>query len=194
MGPGPSRDAVLTAYAKSLIRIKARQLCCKTGFRASDREDMEQELTLRLLRKGEKYDPTRGASLDTFAHRVIDSSVKELLRDRRRLKRAAGLRAHSLDQSLGGAEPVTGKHIVDVRDQRRRLGTSPDDPTAALETDEAVKKALSAMPTEVRVLAERLKHVTVAEVAREMGTSRRQVYNAIEQIRRHFQAHGLGDG
>ena len=46
MGPGPARDAVLTAYARMLINKKARQLCRKPGFSRSDQEDPAE---LRLV-------------------------------------------------------------------------------------------------------------------------------------------------
>lgn len=67
--PPAAPDAALTPYAKSLIAFKAKQLCRKPGFGRCDEDDLVQDLTLCLLEKGDRYDPSRGASIDTFAIR-----------------------------------------------------------------------------------------------------------------------------
>ena len=46
-----TRPAILTDYAKNLIRIKACQLSCRPEFSRSDRDDITQELWLHLLSK-----------------------------------------------------------------------------------------------------------------------------------------------
>jgi len=42
-------------YAVQLIKYKARQLVGRVGFTESDRDDLEQELMLDLLRRLPKY-------------------------------------------------------------------------------------------------------------------------------------------
>src|SRR5687768_10267714 len=113
MGPGPDRAhaAVLTAFARSLIRIKANQLCRKPGFRACDRDDIAQDLTVAVLKKAHLYDPARGAAT-TFAARVIESTARQILRDRGRIKRAPGFYARSLET---GTTKVGGRHVP-IRD------------------------------------------------------------------------------
>jgi len=68
------RDRVLTEYAESSIRVKARQLTRRPEFNRSDREDLEQELWLALLSQAGQYDPKR-ASLHTFIDRVVASAA-----------------------------------------------------------------------------------------------------------------------
>src|SRR4051794_20232710 len=100
MGPGPAPrggDARISAYAQALIKLKARQLSAKPGFRASDEPDLEHDLAVALLNQIDRYDPDRRASRDTFANRVVESAAKMILRARRRVKRAAGFRAKRLE-------------------------------------------------------------------------------------------------
>ncbi|MCW2901494.1 MAG: hypothetical protein JWO67_3759, partial [Streptosporangiaceae bacterium] len=176
MGPGPARDAVLTAYAKSLIAFKAKQLCRKPGFSRSDEEDFVQDLTLALLEKRGRYDPSRGASPDTFANRVVISKVKMILRDRRRTKRAAGFTAASLDcDTTAGADGPAPLSQLMTGDDRARRGTSgPPDPLASLERREALEAALASLPPDLAAVAERLRGRSANAAAVELGISRRR--------------------
>jgi RNA polymerase sigma-70 factor (ECF subfamily) len=189
MGPAPTPGAVLTAYARIVIKSKARQLSRRSGFSRSDEEDLVQELTLRLLEKEHLYDPARGATLDTFADRVITSSVKMILRDRRRLKRAAGFTAVSLESTtviIDGRPVYLTEAVGDVDLTRVTLAKRHGpDPAADL------AELLDGLPPELVDVAYRLQDGTVASVARDMGTSRRQVYAAMARIRQHFQDTGL---
>ena len=77
MGVDNSGDGI-DLSAAGLIRFKARQLVGKAGFTASDREDIEQELILDLLRRLPKYDPKR-AQRNTFIARVVEHRVATLI-------------------------------------------------------------------------------------------------------------------
>ena len=197
MGVQPTPDAgaaCLTAYARSLIRYKACQLCRRPGFSRSDAEDLAQDLTLALLRKAHLYDPARGASYDTFADRVIDSAARMILRARRQLKRAPGFAAQSLDT---GTADVRGRHVPladRVADTDPRTGRAADGgpDTPGGDDAEAVARALAGLPPHLLAVAERLKHGSVASAARDLGVSRRRVYAAVALIRRRFEGAGLG--
>src|SRR6188768_2408047 len=99
MGPGPARDALLaSARIRSVIRFKSYRICHTPGFRRSERLDVEQELLMALVRKAHRYSPERGASLETWASRVLDTEALMLVRDRHRMKRAGGFFTRSLDR------------------------------------------------------------------------------------------------
>lgn len=189
MGPARTPGAVLTAYARIVINSKARQLSRRSGFSRSDEEDLVQELTLRLLEKEHLYDPARGATLDTFADRVITSAVKMILRDRRRLKRAAGFTAVSLESTtvIVDGRPVYLTEAVGDADLARVTLAKRHGPDPAADLAEL----LDGLPSELVDIAHRLQDGTVASVARDLGTSRRQVYAAMARIRQHFQDTGL---
>ncbi len=185
MPDGPARDAVLTAYASSLIRVKTRQLSRKPGFRRSDEDDLVQELTIALIEKSHLFDPTRGAA-STFADRVIRTKVAMLLRDRSRLKRAAGLRAQSLESGVSHSDNTSLWDSL----------TSNANEWEAVEQGDlkvAIARAIESLPADLQEISRRLKTDAVAAVARDMRISRRQVRNAVERIRAHFVNQGFGD-
>lgn len=200
MGPGPARGgadgAPLSPYVLSLIQRKAKQLCRRRGFRSADRKDLIQELTARLLAKTGKYDPGRGASLNTFANRVIESAVRMLLRDAVRQKRAAGLAAASLD---GGSviidgQPVPLTEVVSDADRERVTGGALAPRTTATELADAVEQALSPLPPFVVEVARQLQVGNASAACKALGVSRRKVYAAIAMIRERLEAAGLGPG
>ena len=188
-----ARNALLTAYAQSLIKFKARQLSRKPGFSRSDEEDVSQELTAHLLTQAGLYDPKRG-SANTFADRVIKSAIAMLLRDRRRQKRAAGFTAQSLEQTYVRQDQgiASLRDVLGLADLYRRTGAGDDDERRA-ETVAAVIEAFQSLPPDLQDLCRRLIDGTAASAARELGISRRQFRNAIERVRHHFEASGLED-
>ena len=192
MTPARTPGAVLTTYAQILIKTKARQLCRRSGFGRSDEEDLVQELTLRLLEKEHLYDPSRGATLDTFADRVITSAVQMILRDRRRLKRAAGLTAISLDTTpvMDEGDPVFLIETVTDTDQQRVTLNRRDhlsDEDRAL-----VREVVEGLPEELREVPGRMLETAgnISAVGRGRRVSRRQVYAALHRIEPHFTKAG----
>jgi RNA polymerase sigma-70 factor (ECF subfamily) len=187
-----AHDADLPAYAQSLIRVKARQLMRRTGFSRSDEEDLRQELTVRLVQYLPKFDPGR-AGQNTFIARVVDSSVKMILRDRKRQKRAAGFVARSLDATVGvyQGRPITGGDLVNEADQGRRLGREAEPQVVRIDRRLAVSGVLANMSPKLREVCQRLMSGTEASVARDLGVSRHWMQSAIVQIRKRFEAAGL---
>lgn len=187
-----TRNAVLTAYAQSLIRFKAKQLTRKPGFSRSDEEDVAQDLTAHLLAQAHHFDMKRG-SANTFADRVIRSAIAMMLRDRRRQKRAAGFVSQSLEQtSVPQDRDARLRDVLEAADLARRTGAD-DDAERLSETLGAVVEAFQSLPEELQDVARLLMQGSAVAVARDLGISRRQVRNAIERIRRHFEAEGLGN-
>jgi RNA polymerase sigma-70 factor, ECF subfamily len=193
MGTGPARDAVLTAYAQSLIRFKAKQLSRKPGFSRSDEDDVAQELTAHLLARAHLFDPSR-ASANTFAARVIQSAIAMLLRDRRRLKRAAGFAAQSLERTFVEQDQgmTSLREAIGALDLGRRTGADSEEGRRAEAVTDFVE-VFQAMPPDLQDLCQRLIDGSEASVARDLGISSRQVRQALERIRNHFRAAGLGD-
>jgi len=186
-----NRSDVLDGYVHRLIRIKARQLLRHRGFSRSDLDDLVQELTLRLWRQVTRFDPTR-ASFHTYAAHVLDSCAATIVRERRRLKRAAGLQTQSVDSTLinRGAQTLPLADLLSEADlYRRRGGSSPRERQRWTDLSQAV----AGLPPELRDLCRRLMSATPTSVARDLGVTRRQVRNAIALIRRHLEKAGLED-
>jgi RNA polymerase sigma-70 factor (ECF subfamily) len=167
-------------YAVRLIRWKARQLAGTAGFTESDREDIEQELTLDFLKRLPHHDPAR-STLEAFAAGVVDHKVASIIERRQAQKRDWRRVGPSLNDAV---------HAGD--DGARELGDSipaADGPDADLAIDLA--EALAALPPELRDLCERLSRWTVTEVARQEGVSRRTIHRRMAEIRRRFVESGL---
>lgn len=186
------RGAVLGAYTQKLIRIKARQLIRTPWFERYEREDLQQELLLYVLKHIGKFNPDK-AKLTTFISRIVDSHAAMLVRDRRRAKRAPGFFARSIEtlQENVTEEPVSGAGVLADDDALRRLGLAAGDPQATRELRAAIARVIASLPSPLAEVCAGLVDGNVASVARELGISRRQVGNAIAELRRRFTAAGL---
>ncbi len=194
MGDESLRSAVLGAEAQRIIRTKARQLIRTPWFATSEREDVQQELTLHVLRHIEKFDSKKGR-LAAFIQQIVESHSAMLLRDRKRAKRAPGFYARSIETLREGVtdDPVSGSGAVSEADARRRLGLPDADSQESLELRAAIARVIAGLPSDLADVWDRLVRGNVASTARELGISRRQVRNALEEIRRRFAAAGLDE-
>ena len=193
MGVDNSDDGI-DPYAAGLIRFKARQLVGKAGFTASDREDIEQELTLDLLRRLPKYNPKR-AQLNTFIARVVEHRVATLIeaqkagiRDYRRCRYSLNDRFEDEDGRL-----VERVDTFDQEDYLLRTGAQsrPSEETNALAVD--VAAVLEELPRELHNLCWRLMAETVSEISRDTGVPRGTIYESIKKLREIFEDAGLRD-
>lgn len=189
-----AQNAVLTDYAHTLIRFKARQLSRSCGFTRSDQDDLEQDLWTVLLSQAEAFDPDR-ASIDTFIDRVVNSAVLMILRDRRRQKRANGFHTHSLDTPPQRSGPSTAAAGADLtaEDRCRHRGAAPVNESQLAEDHKAAQHALSQMPSELREVCRRVMGGSISSAARELGRSRRQIRNVLAEARAYFERAGFGD-
>jgi len=174
---GTSKQITLDEYATTLIRLKARQLIGKYGFTRSDREDLEQELTLDLLMRLGHFDASKGQPA-TFVRLVVDRRVASLIRERKSLARDYRRARHSLDEL---SDEIGDGNLTEpaVDDQHER----------DLAIDMA--EALDTLSDVQRSIAESLRDDPLTEVAREHHCSREAMRRHAEQIRRHLARRGL---
>ena len=191
MGVDNSDDGI-DPYAARLIRFKARQLVGKAGFTASDREDIEQELILDLLRRLPKYNPKR-AQLNTFIARVVEHRLASLIEAQK-----AGIRDYrrcrcSLNECFEDADGRSVERVdtFDQEDYLLRTGAQsrPSEELNRLAID--VAAVLETLPPELRELCRRLKAETVTEISRDTGVPRGTIYESIKKLREIFKDAGL---
>jgi len=194
MATQTARDVVLSQYASSLIRCKARQLCRRPDFSRSDEDDLKQEMTLHLLLQTRHFDPRRGA-MNTFINRVVNSCVAMILRDRRRVKRLVDGDLLSLERTMVqvNGTSIPASEAISEEDLSRRSGAGAVSDAARREDIEAIQTALGNLCPQHRDLCRRLTAGTVTSVARDLGTSRRQIRRALDVIRPHFLQAGFGN-
>jgi RNA polymerase sigma-70 factor, ECF subfamily len=193
VGPLSCEDGVPTIdqFTIHLIRRKACQLIRYSGFSRSDREDIEQELRLKLVKQLARYTPQRGHR-HAFVKAVVERHVASLLRDRRATKRDHR-RICSLHVlvDIGDDEKIELAQSIGQRElnaQRHRHPRS-DEELAQLTQDMA--EVIAKLPDELRNLAERLKTQTRSEIARDTGIPRTSRNESIRRLRRRFENTGL---
>jgi RNA polymerase sigma factor (sigma-70 family) len=169
---------VLQGFARSIIRRKARYVARCDGFTAQDVRDIEQELRLRLLQNLPQFDPDQG-HINVFITMVVKRSVAMLLRERGAKKRVAAVRSlDTLTNDIG--EPA---ELLDHRDDGRSAERS--------DLAHDLAEVLTALPDELRELAERLKVQSVTQAARDMNVPRTSLLRQVDRLRRCFEDAGL---
>jgi RNA polymerase sigma-70 factor (ECF subfamily) len=190
--PHDDKPADLDPIAKEIIRRKSRYLKRRGGYSVSDLPDLEQELSLHLLKRMQMYDP-RKAEWETFVSAVLTTWGANCLRDRYAAKRDPR-RLHSLPTTTETGQNESGPAEVMLSEQAHdaRLGRHRRSAQGQVELQLDVQEALGRLPEDLRSIAECLKHNLPAEVARELGLPRTTLYELIARICRRFQRMGLG--
>ena len=184
----------INPYAARLIRYKARRLIGQAGFTASDREDIEQELILDLLRRLPKYNPKR-AQRNTFIARVVEHKIATLIeaqkagiRDYRRCRCSLSDRFEDEDgRSVERAETFYQEDYL----LRTGAQSRPSDDLSTLAID--VTAVLEGLPPELHNLCWRLMAETVSEISRDTGVPRGTIYESIKKLREILEDAGLRD-
>jgi RNA polymerase sigma factor (sigma-70 family) len=152
-------------------------LVSRAGFTSQDREDLEQELILRLLQSLHLFDPGQ-AHRNVFVTTVIERAVAMILRERLAKKRDSGV-VRSFDQ--GQTKAGTSPEPVDPR---------PSD-QEAFDLASDLAEVLARLPDDLRALAERLKSQSVSQAARDLGVPRTTLQRRVERLRKTFEDAGL---
>lgn len=181
-------------YTVRLITFKARQLTAHPGFSDADREDLEQELLLDLLRRQPKYDSAR-AQNNTFVARVVEHRAATLIEERKAGLRDYRLQAFSLNDHIEDEDGVRCERseTFDQDDYLLRTGrqSRPSDELRDLGID--VRSVVDQLPPKLRDLCQRLMRDSISDVSRETGIPRSTLYGIIDKVRAAFKAAGLED-
>ncbi len=188
-----SHDVVSNPFTVTFIRIKARQLCRRSGFSPSDYDDLRQDMRLYLIEKAHRFDSERG-NIEAFVTNALNTWVAMQLRYRKREKRRESYKAVSLERTpveCDGDVTSLGNVLLE-EDGGRRTQSCPISPTESFELREAIEHAMKALAPNDRALLAHVSEHGVASAARAFGISRRQVDNAMARIRDRFEKAGLG--
>jgi RNA polymerase sigma factor (sigma-70 family) len=184
---------VLSDYARTLIRVKARQLVRRPEFTVCEAEDLEQELTLRILVQLNRFDPNR-SSISTFFARVVNSSVAMLIRERGRIKRngAEGVQIESLEKMVEQADgsPAPLWATISDQDAHRRHQSRPLSDAESLQLRLDIASVLEQLSPELRSICEQLMDGGQANGRRNSQLSRRKYQAAMSLIREQFTRSG----
>lgn len=187
-----SHEIVTHPFTITLIRIKAAQLCRRSDFSRSDRDDLQQEMELYLLRKAHLFDSERG-NIEAFVTTSINSWVGMTLRFRARDKRRPGLHAFSLEGTEidNDGEADTLAAVLSAADLARRTQHDRLTPSELIDLRDCLHSVLAALSPSERALVALVADRGVAGAARARKVSRRQIENAMARIRARFDDEGL---
>ena len=158
-------------YVQSLIHQKAIVLSNRISSAQCDVSDHKQFLISELLIAIRKFDEERG-TVQSFATKVINNTVIRFLRDQRAQKRK------------GHVNPIIDDGIPDHRAEREQSRS---------EARMIVNEFMSRLSPEQRILAEKLKTMTPAEICRADGIAHSSLQRKFEQLRRQI-SDGNPDG
>lgn len=194
MPEGFDPKEIVTEYARTLIRVKAKQLVRRPGFSRSDQPDVEQDLVVHLLCQAQHYDPDRGA-LNTFIARVVDSAVAMLLRERGRVRRnpEGDAEVQSLAEMVPQPDgpPEALARLISQLDLERRTGGASLTDAQLFELVDDVASVIPTLPPEMQDICRSLLTRNRRETEAELGISRRGLQSAMVLIREHFVKSGL---
>lgn len=167
-----------------IIRKKARELVRAQGFTEADRDDIEQEFRLDLLRRSKFYDPNK-SSPATFANWVLTHRCSTLIEER-----TAACRNRTLDISLyaQGYNGDSSRTLEDYLDSEGNLASlgprSRDHEIAELRLD--LLKAFALLTDDQIDLCGRILNQNILEISRETGIPASTLYERLRVIRKRL--------
>jgi len=181
-------------YAIGIIKYKARRLVGRKGFIQPDREDLNQEMILDLLRRLPKYDPNR-AKRSTFIGCVVDHKIATLIEAREAGMRDYRLCRCSLNDLIKEEDDDSDeqKETIDQENYLRVTGRYSPTAIESLDVSIDLGKEIEKLPPKLRALCKRLCFETVTEISHDTGTPRGTIYDSLKKIRTAFEAAGLLD-
>jgi len=184
---------VLRGFARSIIRRKARQLACRSGFTRSDRDDIEQDLTQKLIPADGGVRPRRGPLevVRHHGHRAADGHPGAGPAGGQAGPPPGDATLHVLIDGDDGPLEFTQTIASDEHLNRTGRWRRSDAERAELALDTAT--VLAALPEDLRDLAVRLMDASPSQVARDLGVPRSTLQRRMERLRRHFEDAGLRD-
>jgi len=178
-------------FTRGIIRRKVKQLIGRVGFTRQDREDLEQELKLRVLQSMAKFDPDH-SHRNRFITAVVERYVRNILRDASAEKRDH-TRVCSLNVDIEIADEGLAEfaQTIDAHQHDGRLGTDsrPDAELAALAMDLA--DLIADLPDEWQTLLDLRKTHSMTEISVLMGRPRTTLCGWMHRIADRFEQAGL---
>lgn len=185
-------EELTNGFAARYVRRKAKQLVGKAGLTVSDQEDIQQDLTVKILEAAPKFDPSV-SHWNAFVATIVERYAANLLRDPRAQKRCP--RRHCslntiVDYDETGLPITLGDTLVEHVHDQRHCTESIDD-IEAFERLEDIATVLAQLPDDLRDICERLQHDSISQVARDLDIPRTTLWRRIQQIRQHFEDAGF---
>lgn len=166
--PTPNPDWI-DAYALERVEHQVARLSRELRLCQADKDDVRQDLLLDLWTAGRRFNPAI-ASKRTFVCRVLVRAAARVRRDLRSKRSAAAPERLALSQ-------------IKRHGRDRAVGVARRDFTRDLHLAIDVGAGVTSLGRDQRLLVERLKSQTPAEIAAGAGFHRSTVYRHIDALR-----------
>lgn len=191
--PSPSRDGLSNdPFIKSVIQRKVRLVISVSSFDQHDREDLEQEIYIRVAKSVEQFDEKVG-HLYPFICTLVQRHLANLVRNRGRSKRGPSrIGSLSLMVTLPDGGSTELSQLIGEDDRNRRLGRESrlsEQDLTDLQIDLA--QEIAKLPEQWRHLLQRRQTQSMSEIARDLGVPRTTLNDWMRHIRSRFEAVGL---
>ena len=188
------QDGRLDDFTLRLIRRKARQISSRLGFTRSDIPDLEQELTLIVLRRMPDFDARR-AHYNAFVTTVVERHTATILEHRAAGKRSQCRQGGSINVPVADGEGGTVElsAIISSSDGSRHTGQWRRPAEDAWNLAHDVAAVIEQMPPQMRRVCELVMRGSKSAAGRELGMSQFAIYEMLERIRVRFEEAGLRD-
>ena len=186
-------DPEVDKFTARLVKRKARQLVGRAGFVSSDREDIEQDLSLKLTKQLSAFDPRKG-SLMSFITTVVERHAATLIRNKNAEKRDHR-RICSLNVTIEVTDegPTELVQTIGDRELDARLGRRRRSECELVQLALDLASVMATLPHDWQTLLERRKTQTMADIARELGVPRTTLNEWMRRIRKRFEKAGLNE-
>jgi RNA polymerase sigma factor (sigma-70 family) len=184
----------LDAFTCGYVRKAARQLAGQYGFRRGDRDEIEQRLYLKLVRRLHQADP-QDPKWKAFVAKTVSRHIASMIRDARAEKRDHR-RTTSIHVVIGSDDsgPIELADTIgeDETPSRRLRDLRGAQDLTEMRID--LDACIDTLPDgRQREFCERLKRDSISQVARDMGIARTTLNTWLGKLRRRFEECGLRD-
>jgi RNA polymerase sigma factor (sigma-70 family) len=187
----PDIDYELTqGFAASYIRRKAREIARQPGFSPTDREDLRQQLCVRVLERLPQFDPNQGC-FNAFVKLIVKQFASDCRRHQRAQRRDRRGDA-SLNILVEGEEgPLELAQTIGRRELNARLKREERPAEETIDLAHDLASVLATLPPRLRTIAERLKDLSASQIAIELNVHSSTVYRDMHQLRERFANAGF---
>lgn len=186
--------SAINPFASQLIRRKARQLAARSGFSASDQDDIEQELRMLLVRRLDRFDPAV-AHYNAFVTTLLNRYCATLIEQRQAQMRCPRSGHVSLSQPVVDGDGSKCELGATIPDQQRCVRSGCDFRSGQHRTELAadVELLIAGLAPELADICRRLQHESISGVARQLGISRSTLCDRLRQLRERFESSHMAE-
>lgn len=181
------------AFTRKLVEKKTNGLIGKYGYQEVDRDDLQQDIYLRVMQGVRLYDSREGHR-NKFVTAIVERYVANIVRNRCAEKRCDAetiLLSTPLAEGAGESLRISSVLSDSALDRHTGRARRSQRDLADLRTD--LQNRIDELPAHQRHLIELRKTMSVTEIADKFGVPRTTASSWFRKIREHFEEAGLGE-